>query len=83
MESDAVPGIGLALVYLGLSIQAHQGLQVSHAIVERSARAALASLAMAEIDALGFPRGNDAERTAMALTDPLHRGLLAKFYNMI
>jgi hypothetical protein len=76
MKPDAVPGIGVALVFLTLAIQAHPVLQVGRAIVERRARAALARLAMTKIDALGFPLGNDAERPAMALPNPLYRGLL-------
>ena len=76
MKPDAVPGIGVALVVLALAMQAHPVLQVDRAIVERRARAALARLAMAKIDALGFPLGDDAERPAMALPNPLYRGLL-------
>jgi hypothetical protein len=76
MKPDAVPGIGVALVFLALAMQAHPVLQVGRAMVERRARAALARLAMAKIDALGFPLGDDAERPAMALPNPLYRGLL-------
>jgi hypothetical protein len=36
------------------------------------AGAALASLAVAQIDPLGFARGDDPQRAAMALADPLH-----------
>ena len=76
MKPDAVPAIRVALVVLALAMQAHPVLQVDRAIVERRARAALARLAMAKIDALGFPLGNDAERPAMALPNPLYRSLL-------
>lgn len=76
MKPDAVPGISVALVYLALAIQVHPVLQISRAIVERRARAALASLAMAKIDALGFPGGNDTEGPAMALPDPFYGSLL-------
>ena len=70
-----VPGTGVALVYFASAFRARPVLQVGSAITEHRARAALARLTMAEIHAVGFLGGSDAERPAMALPDPHHRGL--------
>ena len=70
-----VPGIGVALVFFTIVFRVRPVLQVGSAITEHRARAALACLTIAEIHAVGFLRGSDAERPAMALPDPHHRGL--------
>jgi hypothetical protein len=72
MKSNAIATIGVALVDLLLAVEPHLLFRIRRAEVEGSAGAALASLAVAQIDPIRFSCGNYSKRAAVALPNPFH-----------
>ena len=82
MKSDAVAAVGIALVDLPLAVEPHPLFGIRRTEMESRAGAALASLAVAQINSIGFTRGNHSKRAAVALPDPF-RCLLPTWYGRI
>ena len=72
MKSNAIATVGVALVDLPLAVEPHLLFRIRRAEVEGSAGAALASLAVAQVDPIRFTCGNYSKRAAVALPDPFH-----------
>ena len=72
IEPDVGAAIGPALVDLPFALDPHLPLQPGGAEMEGCAGAALARLAVTEVDALRLARGDDFERPAMAHSNSFH-----------
>ena len=73
MKSNAVATIGFALVDFPLTIEPHLLFRKSGTGMESGTGAALARLAVAQINSIGFTRGNYSKRPTVALPGSFHR----------
>jgi len=72
MKADLETAIGDAAVDLVLAFDPHLALRPAAAVMNDGARAALAGLAMADIDAVRLSRCDRSQLAAMTFRDPLH-----------
>jgi len=72
METDAIPGVGPALVNLTFAVEPDALLQIRRAEMEGCAGSPLTCFAVADVNALGFPLGDQAKRFAMTRTSSFH-----------
>src|ERR1700751_2186598 len=72
MKSNPITAVGVALVDLPLPIEPHLLFWKTRAEMESSTGATLACFTVAQINPIGFTRGNYSKRAAVALPDPLH-----------
>src|SRR5438270_559394 len=73
MKSNAIAAVGITLVNLPLTVKPHLLFRKRRAEMEGRAGATLASLAIAQINPIGFTHGNYSKRAAVAFPDPFHR----------
>ncbi len=67
VKADGEPAVGYPRINLVLTFGPHLAFQPAGAEMECGPRAALARLAVAEVNPVRFARGDDLERAAMAL----------------
>src|SRR6516162_6217703 len=72
MKADLEPAVGDPAVGLVLAFDPHLALQPSAAVVNDGAGAALAGLAVTDIDAVRLSRRDRPQLSAMTFRDPLH-----------
>jgi hypothetical protein len=82
MKSNAIAAVGVALVNLPLTMEPYLLFRITGTEMESGAGASLARLAVAQINPIGFTRGNYSKRAAVALPDPFHR-LLPTWFGRI
>ena len=75
MKSNAIVSVGVALLDLPLAVEPYLLFRIRRAEVEGSAGAALASLAVAQVDPIRFTCGNYSKRAAVALPRLFHQVL--------
>jgi hypothetical protein len=72
MKSNAITAVGISLVDLPLTVEAHPIFRITRTEMESGASPTLARLAVAQVNAIGLTRGNYSKRAAVALPDPFH-----------
>ena len=72
MKADLEPAVGDPAVDLVLAFDPHLALQPSAAVMNDGAGAALAGLAMTDIDAVRLSRRDRPQLSAMTFRHPLH-----------
>src|ERR1700756_1222120 len=73
MKSNAIAAVGVALVNLPLSVEPHPLFRITGPEMESGAGTALARHAVAQINPIGFTRGNYSKRAAVATPGSFHR----------
>jgi hypothetical protein len=73
MKSNPITAVGVALVNLPLTVEPDPLFRITRTEMETGAGAALARLAVAQINSIRFTRGNHSKRAAVALPDLFHR----------
>jgi hypothetical protein len=73
MKSNAIATVGVALVNLPLAVEPHVLSWIRRAEMECGAGAALARLAVAQVDPFRIACGDNAKRAAVALRGSFHR----------
>ena len=73
MKSNPITAVGVALVNLPLTVEPDPLFRITRTEMETDAGAALARLAVAQINSIRFTRGNYSKRAAVALPDPFRR----------
>src|SRR5712675_1042178 len=72
MKADLGSAVGDPAVDLVLAFDPHLALQPAAAVMNDGTSAALAGLAMTDVDAIGLSRSNHPQLSAMTFGDPLH-----------
>src|SRR5271165_3857117 len=72
MKADLEPAVGDPAVDLVLAFDPHLAFRPEAAVMNDGTGAALAGLAMTDIDAVRLPRRDRPQLSAMTLRDPLH-----------
>ena len=72
MKADLKPAVGDPAVDLVLAFDPHLGPQPAAAVMNNRPGAALAGLAMTDIDAVRLSRRDRPQLSAMTLRDPFH-----------
>ena len=73
MKSNPITAVGVALVNLPLTVEPDPLFRITRTEMETDAGAALARLAVAQINSIRSTRGNYSKRAAVALPDPFRR----------
>jgi hypothetical protein len=73
MKSNAITAVGVALVDLPLAVEPHLLFRIRRAEMEGGTCAALARLAVAQVDPFRITRGDDAKRATVALSGSFHQ----------
>src|SRR6516162_6329414 len=77
MQSDAIAAVGIALVDLPIAVEPHPLFGIRRTKMESRAGAPLACFAVAQINSIGFTRGDYSKRSTVALPGLFHRFPLA------
>src|SRR5690349_8148475 len=73
MKSNAIATVGIALIDLPLAVKPELLFRIARTEMKGGAGAALASLAVTQVDPIRFTCGNYSKRAAVALPDTFHQ----------